>query len=267
MLVASLHSLRIEAEAATRGEDYRCPNCNGELILKQGRKVIHHFAHKPPTDCTWASGETRAHRDAKKLVAEGIRRRGLTAEIEHVVATQTGDRRADVMAWSETGQSLAFELQHTSISLDEIEQRASSYARAGIAQLWIPFLRPAVWTDGEWHDEKTWFVERYSARPFERWVHGMGGKSGMWMYDPKAQRFWLARLEGHQFYVESTSWYSQGGEEQSAGGYYKWSKRYRELTLTGPYTIDQLNLTVSRRRAFRSAGYNWPAGLVGRFVA
>ncbi len=130
MLVASLHGVRIEAEAATRGEDYRCPNCNGELILKQGRKVIHHFAHKPPTDCTWASGETRAHRDAKKLVAEGLRRRGLTAEIEHVVATLTGDRHADVMAWSETGQSLAFELQHTSISLDEIEQRASSLMHA-----------------------------------------------------------------------------------------------------------------------------------------
>ena len=42
------------------------------------------------------------------------------------------------MAWSAEGARLAFELQHTSIGLEEIEERAFSYAREGIAQIGYP---------------------------------------------------------------------------------------------------------------------------------
>lgn len=149
MLVANLGDTRIDAASAKRGPEYRCPKCSGIVILKQGRKVIEHFAHKPSTDCSWARGETRAHLEAKVLVQAALVERGLKAEVEFVVNTLPGDRRADVMAWSPKGQQIAFELQHTPIDLNEIEARASSYARAGIAQIWIPFLKDVVWKEGE----------------------------------------------------------------------------------------------------------------------
>ncbi len=135
MLVANLNRERIDAFIAERGPEYRCPECEGVVILKKGRKVIDHFAHKPPTDCSWASGETRAHLEAKLLVAKALAGRGLRAEVEFVVNTLPGDRRADVIAWSPNGRQIAFELQHTPIDLNEIESRASSYARAGIVQI------------------------------------------------------------------------------------------------------------------------------------
>src|SRR5262245_43545995 len=100
MLVAEHQGVRVDASDATRGADYVCPWCKGIVIFKPGRKVISHFAHKPPTDCTWASGETRAHLEAKKLVADILTARKLRAEIEHVVPSLSGDRRADVMVWS-----------------------------------------------------------------------------------------------------------------------------------------------------------------------
>ena len=102
--------------------------------------------------------------------------------MEYVVDTLSGDRRADVMTWSPTGVAVAFELQHTSIGLDEIESRSRSYARAGIAQLWIPFLNDAALRQAESRSGGSLFVERYSPRPFEKWVHGLHGKDGMWMY-------------------------------------------------------------------------------------
>lgn len=46
MLVASLDDVRIDAVVAQRGPEYRCPKCKGLVILKKGRKVIDHFAHK-----------------------------------------------------------------------------------------------------------------------------------------------------------------------------------------------------------------------------
>lgn len=47
MLIAKLNDISIEALRAARGLEYRCPNCKCLMVLKQGRKVIHHFAHKP----------------------------------------------------------------------------------------------------------------------------------------------------------------------------------------------------------------------------
>ncbi len=47
-------------------------------------------------------------------------------------------------------------------------------------------------------------------------------------------------MAGHQIYVEETSWYSEGGEKNYGGGFHRWSKRYKELTLEGPHKADNL---------------------------
>ncbi len=145
MLVAELDGNRIEAEIAERGLTYCCPKCKRPVILKRGRIKIAHFAHKPPTDCTWAKGETLAHLDAKKLFRDELRSRGLRAEFEVVVPSLPNDRRADVMIWTPSDLRVVIELQHTSIGIEAIEKRAFSYAREGIAQAWVPFLRALVW--------------------------------------------------------------------------------------------------------------------------
>ncbi|WP_406736751.1 competence protein CoiA [Thioclava sp. GXIMD4215] len=267
MLIAEVKGSRIDAFNAEKGLDYICPQCRREVMLKKGRKVVHHFAHRPPTTCSWARGETREHMEAKTLVSHAAKSRGLRTEVEFVVSTLPGDRRADVMVWSPQGQPIAFELQHTSIGPDEIERRAFSYASAGISQIWVPFLRSSVWKDGCQRSSGEWFVEKYSPRPFEKWVHGFNGSGGMWMYDPVDKRFWLGRLAGHQIHVPSTTWYSEWGEEQSAGGYSRWSKRFRELSLVGPYSIDELRIDPNRtRNAYSQATYNWPAARITTLV-
>ena len=267
MLVAKLREETVEAGVAERGFDYRCGGCNGALVLKKGRIVIHHFAHKPPTDCKWAKGETKAHLEAKKVVVDALKGRGLKANAEFVVDTLPGDRRADVMTWRPDGQMVAIELQHTSISLDEIEKRAFSYARASIAQMWIPFLhiRPGLDVTRTSVDTGL-LVSRYSPRPFEIWVHGLNGKDGLWMYSPRDHTFWVALLQAHEIYVEESNWHGEGGEEMSSGGYYRDSKRFRDLSLTGPYKIDDLRIKLKPRRRFSLHQYNWPEGKIASFT-
>jgi uncharacterized protein YkuJ len=56
---------------ANKKYKYECPECNRELILKQGKIRIHHFAHLRTTDtCTYYSRPTESaiHKNAKLLL-------------------------------------------------------------------------------------------------------------------------------------------------------------------------------------------------------
>lgn len=261
MLVAQHHGSRIEASDANRTDRYICPHCKCDVILKAGRKVIWHFAHKPPTTCTWAAGETKGHLEGKKYFRDEFVSRSIKAEVEFVVDTLPGDRRADVLIWSPNGQRYAVELQHSNIGLVEIEARAEGYTRAGIAQIWIPFIRSGI-LEGAKVIPGGLFIEKYVPRLFERWVHGFHGKDGMWMYDPSDKSLWHARMAAHELHVEYSSWYGPGGEEMSSGGYNRTSKKYKELTLKGPFALHGLGLTKKYRYAAALSHYKWPAGHV-----
>lgn len=269
MLVAALKGDRIEAEVAERGQDFVCPKCTRPVILRRGRIKIAHFAHKPPTDCTWASGETLAHLDAKKTFRDSFAARGLRAEVEFIVPSLPNDRRADVIVWSPAGKQAALELQHTSIGIEEIEKRAHSYAREGIAQAWVPFLRPKVLADAETREGGTQgnlFIEKYPARPFERWANALHfGR--LWFYDPTRKAVWRGRFDDHQIFVDYSDWYTSDGEEMSAGGYHRVSKRWKELTLWGPYSVDEIKIKIEYRKAWRTDRYNVPQGHIARLMA
>ena len=266
MLVALLNNIRITAAAAQRGGEFHCPSCGKELVLKKGRVVVHHFAHKPPVLCGWARGETLAHLEAKQLVHAALTARGVKAELEFSVETLPGDRRADVMAWSPTGRMIAIELQHTSISAEEIAERAFAYARAGAAQIWISFLPGPVWKEALDKGGGTWIVRRYAPRQFELWIDGLTAKAGRWMYDPHSKQFWLAKMMPHEIHDEETIWYAPGGIEHYRPARKRVSKKYRDLVLEGPYGLEALRVTLRSRRAFSLKTHRWPAGAVANLV-
>ncbi len=268
MLVASLGGQRVEADVAEKGPEYRCPNCDDVLILKKGRIVTHHFAHKPPVTCNWGIGETIAHQAAKRLFKEEFLSRGLHAEVESVVSSLPSDRRADVMIWSPTGERFALELQHIPIGYEELETRTRSYIRANVRVIWIPFLRREVWREAEeiWIGDGDYKVEKFSARPLERWVHGYNFGE-LWFYDSFSISLWKAKLTPHNMHVKETSWYDEFGEEQYAGGYLKQSRRWRELTLWGPYSLSVIRISKRRRREGELGKHRYPGGIVGKIVS
>lgn len=57
----------ISASIASKGELYKCPECNTEVILKKGNIRQHHFAHKSGTACKYFESptESQIHKDAK----------------------------------------------------------------------------------------------------------------------------------------------------------------------------------------------------------
>lgn len=268
MLIANQKGRRIEASEAEKGLGYWCPNCKDGVVLKKGRIVAHHFAHKPPVKCIWGKGETHAHREAKRLFQEEFIRRGLRAEVEHEVASLPDDRRADVVVWSPGGERFALELQHTPIDYENLEHRTRSYIRAGVRVVWVPFLRPKMFEEAVPIGPKKdgdFLIEKYAARPLEKWVHGFNFGE-YWMYDPSRKALWKAKLAKHEIHAKVSVWYDADGNENHTGGYTKTSKRWRELTLWGPYRLDQVRIETVSRPATEMGNHRYPGGKVGKFV-
>jgi competence CoiA-like predicted nuclease len=268
MLVGLLGTQRINAADASRGNHYHCPSaeCGGALVLKRGRKIIAHFAHKPPFQCAWANGETSAHRLAKTAFHEAAIKRGLKAELEwHIRFLDSTERRADVMIWSPSGKPLAVEFQHTNITLEEIEARAFSYASNDIAQMWIPVTKADFWNNANLIGENKWKIEKYAPRDFEKWISGFHLGKDYWMFDAQSGKMLVASLQDHHLYKEAFHAYRDGEEVFNDGGFFK-SKRYRNLIVQGPFDIAEFRIKFTSRKPFARGAYRWPGGYMGQLI-
>jgi ssDNA-binding Zn-finger/Zn-ribbon topoisomerase 1 len=264
MLVARHQDQRIDAFVAEKGPNYVCPNCGSEVVLKKGKIVIHHFAHKPPTHCAWANGETRKHLLAKTVLRDAFRERGYKSEFEVEVLSGAGDRRADVLVTDAMGKSVAIEIQHTPILNDAIECRTTSYVVALTPVIWIGILSNSMKQDAIQMND-TLVIEQYVIRPWEKWAHAYYFKE-LWYIDPIAKELWKGRFSDYFIEVESSSWYNEYGEEQSAGGYSRISKKWKTLTLAGPTPLDIVNIETRSRKAWQSKAFCLPSGRYAHFT-
>ncbi len=55
----------VSPEVAEKGQDFSCPLCECEVVLRRGEIRQPHFAHKPDTGC---SGEGVGHKVAKQMI-------------------------------------------------------------------------------------------------------------------------------------------------------------------------------------------------------
>lgn len=269
MLVALCNGARIEAGAADKGPEYCCPNCRGQVTLKKGREVIHHFAHKPPHTCAWGRGETRVHLDAKKLFKNEFICRGLHTEVECEVPSLLGpDRRADVLVWSPNEKRFAIELQHSAIDCENLVQRTQSYIREDVRVVWIPFLHSKYVSQIEVagpDQEGDFRIAKFTPRPLEKWVHALYyGKP--WMYDPYSKKLYQYKLKPYHLYKESAEWYDEYGDYQyKEGGEYK-ASRWKELVLWGPYRLNEVRICKLDRREWRKDTQYYPGGTIGNLL-
>jgi Competence protein CoiA-like family len=256
MLTALLEQVRVYARDAQKGGAYKCPGCLSGLVLKKGLIKIHHFAHRPGELCEFARGETQAHLEAKLALHAAFAPLGHRAEVEWPVEGLAGDRRADVFVWHLNGPKLAFELQHTAIGLAEIEERTAGYMAAGIAVVWLPFLRPkfrAKTSRGPGGEGGDWIVAPYRPLPFERWIHTFGFGE-IWYWSDRARKIMRGHLEAVAGKV--------GEEGDSATP----SRRKWRLRLWGPIDPAHLAIRIARRKSAEIGPYRLPGGPVARLA-
>lgn len=121
MLYANdINDNRVYIADIQQGQSYYCPLCGQELIIKQGTKKIHHFAHKSLKDCdTWSEGMSDWHLEWQQRFTHKNK------DLAEVVLAVNGEKhRADIMV-----NSLVIEFQHSPISQDEFNKRNEFYGK------------------------------------------------------------------------------------------------------------------------------------------
>lgn len=264
MLIALQNGVRVEATFADRDGIFACPNCSAAATLKRGAIKIAHFAHKPPVTCAWGARETELHLRAKTLLRDSFVRRGFASDVELPVLSSGGDRRADVAVWTPgVANLLAIEVQHQPISYGAIERRTLAYQAANVPVIWLGVLASDKIGKAEAVPGGI-KLAKYTVKPWEKWAHALS-MGELWFIEPEAGRMWKGKFQAHMIHVESSSWY-ENGEEQSAGGYSRYSKRWRDLILEGPIEMDNINLELFSRKNWTSKEFTVPAGRFGRFT-
>src|SRR5262245_19246165 len=163
----------VVAIEVARGPEYRCPDpaCNQLVTIRKGTKVIHHFAHRPDASCAYGRGETQEHLLAKLLLRNEFRRRELQADVERVVLSSESDRRADVLVWKpDSDRRVAIEVQHSYLSVADIERRTKAYIAASVPVIWIGLRN---WGRLEVGDRSLngYYAMNYRSRDWEKWAH------------------------------------------------------------------------------------------------
>ena len=120
---------RIPIDFAEKGQQYYCPCCGANLIVKRGEKNAAHFAHKPYTDCdlyySRNAGMGPWHKRMQEMFPEDCREQVIYSSGEG-----KGKRIADVLLRC-CGMNIIIEFQQSRISSKEFQERTQFYQKNG----------------------------------------------------------------------------------------------------------------------------------------
>jgi hypothetical protein len=127
----------VEADDVDKGDIFRCPGCNEEVVLKKGDIYEHHFAHRPDSTCNFG-GEGPEHDYLKKRLQAWCLKSGYFSDVG--VERVFPHNRADIYVETNKGTKIAFEIQCSPLSIATLILRTRAYTELGIYTLWlIPF--------------------------------------------------------------------------------------------------------------------------------
>lgn len=129
------HHHREELMKLRKEEQFFCPVCHSELLLKIGSKKIPHFAHVKNSHCTDSyDRESEYHLQGKLHLYYWLTNLSLTPQLEAYFPNI--GQRADV-AFHFDGKMYAIEFQCSPISQEVFIKRTKGYRKAFITPLWI----------------------------------------------------------------------------------------------------------------------------------
>lgn len=204
-------------DAEKKNKPYSCPSCHKEVILRQGDIRIHHFAHKPPIDCVYGTGESELHYKIKKQLYEYLKLQSNCEKCE--IERNLGTVRPDISLYIDK-IPVAIEIQKSTIDIRIIKRRMIEYFNKKIYVIWIiPEKSPSLQyhEDGDAHRAKEW----------EIYLHALNyGKLYFWQGDNTLKAYHFDSFEIHK---KESEWYDEYGDFQTAGGYSYYAKRLKSI--------------------------------------
>jgi len=124
-------------EAQQDDGPFLCPGCRQPVILKKGYINVHHFAHKPGTECPYSDyhqGESLLHLRAKKEIYDTLKVHPDVSRLQ--LERYLGPVRPDISFFFKD-IPVAIEMQISTIPPHTAARRTREYTRRGIALLWV----------------------------------------------------------------------------------------------------------------------------------
>jgi competence protein CoiA len=124
-----------ELMAIRSKENFHCPECNEQVIMKLGSKRIWHFSHLPGSSCEYQyDRESAYHLSGKLQLYNWLKQQGINAELEKYdpEAKQKPDITCD---WQ--GKKYAIEFQSSIIPEELFVKRTRRYFENGYIPIWI----------------------------------------------------------------------------------------------------------------------------------
>jgi competence CoiA-like predicted nuclease len=138
---------RVYAEDAVKTDEngnkikYYCPECGGELILRQGTKNIWHYSHKEGNViCHFrkGGGESYTHEVMKYKIKQIVEKYNKCSVSE--LEWKIGNRIADYYCEIKKGvriRKIAFECVHKHTDIDTFREKTEEYYDKGVYVIWL----------------------------------------------------------------------------------------------------------------------------------
>lgn len=123
-----------ELDYARKNERFFCPICKKSVIVKAGKKVIPHFAHRSKTDCPSSGGEGPYHEIGKLMLYQWLKSQHLQVKLEPYLSeiNQIPDIYLKL-----NNKNIAIEFQCAKVDIQSIQQRNIGYQKIGIIPIWL----------------------------------------------------------------------------------------------------------------------------------
>ncbi len=142
--IADEHGALVIAWDSNRDQGpFSCPECKRGVTLKKGQFIIHHFAHNPGSNCSYGTGESWEHWQAKYEMYHALLAHPQVSELQ--VELPLGPVRPDISFRWNNEVMVAIELQRSSLPTADVARRTSIYDEKGIAVLWVLLPRDRFW--------------------------------------------------------------------------------------------------------------------------
>lgn len=170
-------------------EQFFCPGCNGDMLLKIGETKIPHFAHKSLILCeTFHEPESALHLKGKLNLHRFFHSKNHTVELEKYLPDIK--QRADLLVNGQT----AIEFQCSTIPRNQIIERSNGYRSLGIPVIWIGGIQQPL-TEG---------IHSIKLKSYEAELRQTSGKFRfLLLFNPDSNRFYYC---SSLFYVSGNHW-------------------------------------------------------------
>ncbi|BDO40833.1 competence protein CoiA family protein [Cellulomonas sp. NTE-D12] len=131
------------------------PGCTVPLTAAHRSRKRDGFVHRGPVDPATHNPESVLHQQGKAAILAWVRQAYPDVVIDPEVNLEGGQRRPDVLAVSEKGNRIAFEVQYSGLSVELWQSRHDWYMAHDITDVWLfghtgtHFARAAAWTTAD----------------------------------------------------------------------------------------------------------------------